>query len=218
MTAAATAQWRENRPTAGLRALRLRELWEYRELILFLALRDFKAKYKQAVFGIGWAIVQPVAGVLVFTIVFRRFAGVPSEGMPYIVFALIGFVVWSYFAASLAAASASLVNNAALVTKVYFPRIAAPIASLLPGLVQIVLGLALVGCLMAVYEITPGIEALLFPVVVLGAVVGVLDAARWCLVDGPSPGADVLASAASALVLLALGFVYFQRTERQFAD
>ena len=275
MSAAATAEWRENRPTAGLRALRLRELWEYRELVLFLALRDFKAKYKQAVFGIGWAILQPVAGVAVFTIVFRRFAGVPSEGMPYIVFALLGFVVWSYFAASLAAASASLVNNAALVTKVYFPRIAAPIAALLPGLVQIVLGLALVGCLMAVYEITPGIEALLFPVVVLGAVVaalgtgllfaalnvkyrdvgnvlglltqlwllaspvaypsslvpegwrwvyalnpmvGVLDAARWCLVDGPSPGADVLASAASALVLLVLGFVYFQRTERQFAD
>ena len=275
MSAAATAEWRENRPTAGLRALRLRELWEYRELVLFLALRDFKAKYKQAVFGIGWAILQPVAGVVVFTIVFRRFAGVPSEGMPYILFALIGFVVWSYFAASLAAASASLVNNAALVTKVYFPRIAAPIAALLPGLVQIVLGLALVGCLMAVYEITPGIEALLFPVVLLGAVVaalgtgllfaalnvkyrdvanvlglltqlwllaspvaypsslvpeswrwvyalnpmvGVLDAARWCLVDGPSPGADVLASAGSALLLLLLGFVYFQRTERQFAD
>jgi lipopolysaccharide transport system permease protein len=275
MGAAATAEWKENRATAGVRALQLGELWEYRELVLFLALRDFKAKYKQAVFGIGWAIVQPVAGVVVFTIVFRRFAGVPSDGIPYIVFALLGFVVWSYFAASLAAASASLVTNAALVTKVYFPRIAAPVAALLPGLVQLALGLMLVVGLMALYGITPGLEAAVFPLVVIGAVVaafgtgllfaalnvkyrdvgnvlglltqlwllaspvaypsslvptdwrwvyalnpmvGVLDTARWSLVGGPAPGADLLASVGSAVVLLAVGLVYFQRTERQFAD
>jgi ABC-type polysaccharide/polyol phosphate export permease len=266
---------KENRPTRGARALQLGELWDYRELVLFLALRDFKAKYKQAVFGVGWAVIQPVAGVVVFTIVFRKFAGVPSEGMPYVVFALLGFVVWSYFSASLGAASSSLVTNAALVTKVYFPRIAAPVAALLPGLVQLGLGLALVVCLMAYYGIAPGLNAVVFPLVVVGAVVvalgtgllfaalnvkyrdvgnvlgllmqllllaspvaypsslvpddwrwvyalnpmvGVLDGARWSLVEGPAPGADLLASAASALVLLAVGLVYFQRTERQFAD
>ena len=275
MAVGATAEWKENRPTGGVRALQLRELWEYRELILFLALRDFKAKYKQAVFGVGWAVIQPVAGVLVFTIVFRHLAGVPSDGIPYVVFALLGFTVWSYFAASLGAASTSLVTNAALVTKVYFPRIAAPVAALIPGLVQLALGLALVVLLMAYYGIAPGPKAALFPAVVLGAIVtalgtgllfaalnvkyrdvgnvlgllmqlwllaspvaypsslvpddwrwvyalnpmvGVLDAARWALVDTPAPGVDVLASGATALVLLALGLVYFQRTERQFAD
>jgi lipopolysaccharide transport system permease protein len=275
MNVAATAQWKENRPAAGLRAGQLRELWDYRELVLFLALRDFKAKYKQAVFGVGWAILQPVAGVVVFTIVFRSFAGVPSDGMPYIVFALLGFVVWSYFSVSLAAASTSLVTNAALVTKVYFPRIAAPIAALLPGLVQLGLGLVLVVFLMAYFGIWPGLNAAAFPLIVVGAVVvalgtgllfaalnvkyrdvanimsllmqlwllaspvgypsslvpeewrwvyalnpmvGVLDAARWSLVDGPAPGVDLLASAGSALVLLVIGLVYFQRTERQFAD
>ncbi len=271
----ATAEWKENRPTRGARALQLGELWEYRELVLFLALRDFKAKYKQAVFGIGWAVIQPIAGVVVFTIVFRHFAGVPSDGIPYVIFALLGFVVWSYFAASLGDASTSLVTNAALVTKVYFPRIAAPVAALLPGLVQLGLGLVLVVCLMAYYGITPGINAAMFPLVVVGAVVvalgtgllfaalnvkyrdvgnvlgllmqlwllaspvaypsslvpddwrwvfalnpmvGVLDAARWSLVDAPAPGLDLLASAGSALVLLAIGLVYFQRAERQFAD
>jgi lipopolysaccharide transport system permease protein len=275
MNVRTTAQWKENRPATGFRTAQLGELWDYRELVLFLALRDFKAKYKQAVFGIGWAVLQPVAGVVVFTIVFRSFAGVPSDGMPYIVFALLGFVVWSYFAASLAAASTSLVTNAALVTKVYFPRIAAPIAALLPGLVQLGLGLALAVCLMAYYGIRPGLNAAAFPLVVVGAVVvalgtgllfaalnvkyrdvanimgllmqlwllaspvgypsslvpdewrwvyalnpmvGVLDAARWSLVDGPAPGADLFASAGSALVLLVVGLVYFQRTERQFAD
>lgn len=275
MAVEATAEWTENRPTSGARALRLGELWDYRELVLFLALRDFKAKYKQAVFGIGWAVIQPVAGVLVFTIVFRELAGVPSDGIPYVVFALLGFVIWSYFAGSLAAASSSLVTNAALVTKIYFPRLAAPVAALLPGLVQLGLGLVLAVCLMAYYGIAPGLKAVIFPLVVVGAIavalgaglffaalnvkyrdvgnvlgllmqlwllaspvaypsslvpdewrwvyalnpmVGVLDAARWSLLDAPSPGADVLASAATALGLLVLGLVYFQRTERQFAD
>jgi lipopolysaccharide transport system permease protein len=271
----ATAEWKENRPTGGFRALRLRELWDYRELVLFLALRDFKAKYKQAVFGVSWAVVQPVAGVLVFTIVFRHLAGVPSDGIPYVIFALLGFTVWSYFAASLGAASTSLVTNAALVTKVYFPRIAAPVAALLPGLVQLGIGLALVVALMAYYGIVPGLNAAFFPLIAVGAIVvalgtgllfaalnvkyrdvgnivgllmqlwllaspvaypsslvpddwrwvyalnpmvGVLDAARWSLVDAPAPGTDVLASGATALVLLVIGVVYFQRTERQFAD
>jgi lipopolysaccharide transport system permease protein len=270
-----TARWTENRPTRGIRARGIKELWAYRELVLFLALRDFKAKYKQAVFGVGWAVIQPVAGVVVFTIVFRNLAGVPSDGLPYVVFALLGFVVWSYFAQSLGAASTSLVTNAALVTKVYFPRAAAPVAAMLPGLVQLGLGLALVVCLMALYGIAPGLEAAVFPLVVLAAVVvalgvgllfaalnvkyrdvgnvvgllmqlwllaspvaypsslvpddwsvvyalnpmvGVLDAARWSLVGAPAPDADVLVSGASALVLLAVGLVYFQRTERQFAD
>jgi ABC-type polysaccharide/polyol phosphate export permease len=271
----ATAQWTENRPTRGIRAGAIRELWESRELVLFLALRDFKAKYKQAVFGVGWAVIQPFAGVIVFTIVFRKLAGVPSDGIPYVVFALLGFVIWSYFAASLTAASGSLVTNAALVTKVYFPRLAAPVAGVLPGLVGLGLGLVLVLVLMAVYGIAPGPEVAALPLVLLGAVTvalgagllfatlnvkyrdvtnvlglltqlwllaspvaypsslvpsswqwvyslnpitGVVDSARWSLLDGPAPGVDLVASVATTLALLGVGLLYFQRTEREFAD
>src|SRR3990170_2944435 len=126
-------RWVENAPTHGGRALRLREAWAYRELVYFLAERDVKARYKQAVFGAGWAVVQPVAGVLVFTLVFNRLAGVSSEGIPYVLFSLVGFLVWLYFSSTLTSTTQSLVGNAALVTKVYFPRLVAPLAALLPG-------------------------------------------------------------------------------------
>jgi ABC-type polysaccharide/polyol phosphate export permease len=273
--AVSTGQWRENRPSAGARALRLPELWSYRELVYFLALRDLKSRYKQAFFGIAWTVVQPVAGVAIFTVVFRRLADVPSEGVPYPVFALLAFVVWSYFAGAFGATSASLVANSALVTKVYFPRLAAPAASLLPGIVHLLVGLALLGGLMALYGVPPSPRAVLLPLCVVwgmaaalgpgllfatlnvkyrdfGAVsgfatqlwllaspvaypsslvpeewqwayalnpmVGVIDTARWAVLDTPAPGAEILLSGAVTVVLLAAGLLYFQRAEREFAD
>lgn len=275
MAVEATERWTENRPSAGARALRLDELWSYRELVLFLALRDIKARYKQALFGIGWSVIQPVAGVLILTLVFRRLAGVPSDGIPYPVFALLGFLLWSYFSASLGNASASLVSNVALVTKVYFARLVTPVAALLPGFINLAIGLVLLVGLMAVYGVAPGWEAVAFPLCFLGAMVvalgaglllatmnvkyrdvgqllgfltqlwflatpvaypsslvgeewrwayalnpmaGVIDAARWSLLDGPAPGAELAVSAAVGLALLGAGLLYFQRTERQFAD
>jgi lipopolysaccharide transport system permease protein len=167
VTAPAAERWTENRPTAGARVLRLSELWEYRELVYFLAVRDLKSRYKQAFFGIGWAVVQPAAAVATFTIVFGRLANVPSEGVAYPVFALVAFLVWSYFAGSLTTASDSLVSNASLVTKVYFPRLAAPLAALMPGLVHIVIGLLLLGVLMGVTGEAPHVRTPLFVLVLL---------------------------------------------------
>src|SRR5918992_183299 len=89
----ATQPWVENRPSAGARTLQLGELWAYRELVFFLALRDIKARYKQAAFGLGWAVFQPIVGVLMLTLVFRRIAGVPSDGIPYPLFALVGYLL-----------------------------------------------------------------------------------------------------------------------------
>jgi lipopolysaccharide transport system permease protein len=275
LTVEATERWTENRPSAGARALRLDELWSYRELVLFLALRDIKARYKQALFGIAWSVVQPIVGVLVLTLVFRRLAGVPSEGIPYPVFALLGFLLWTYFSASLGNASASLVTNVSLVTKVYFARLVTPVASLLPGFVHLAIGLALLAVLMPVYDVVPGWQAIVFPLcllwtmmVALGAglllatlnvkyrdvahvlgfltqlwflaspvaypsslvgdewrwayalnpMAGVIDAARWSLLDASAPGPEILLSVAVSVVLLGAGLLYFQRAERQFAD
>jgi lipopolysaccharide transport system permease protein len=108
-------EWIENRPTHGLRWPDLPELWQHRELAAFLALRELKARYKQAVLGAGWAVLQPLAGVVVFTIVFRRFAKVPSDGIPYPVFAMAGLAVWSYASGSVTKATQILVTNAPLV-------------------------------------------------------------------------------------------------------
>jgi lipopolysaccharide transport system permease protein len=163
LTVEATERWTENRPSAGARALRLDELWSYRELVYFLALRDIKARYKQALFGIAWSVVQPIVGVLVLTLVFRRLAGVPSDGIPYPVFALVGFLLWSYFSASLGNASASLVTNVSLVTKVYFARLVTPVASLLPGLVHLAIGLLLLAVLLPFYDVVPDWHAIVFP-------------------------------------------------------
>jgi len=162
-------QWTENRPTRGRRALDLGELWRYRELVAFLALRDVKVRYKQAVFGGAWAIVQPLTGAVIFTIVFGRLADLPSDGIPYLVFAFAGFSLWSYFAASLNGARASLVNNGSLVTKVYFPRLAAPVASVLPGLLDLAVALVALAAMMAWEGVTPGPALLAAPLVLLGA-------------------------------------------------
>jgi lipopolysaccharide transport system permease protein len=162
--------WVENRPTAGWRSLDWIELWRYRELVVFLALRDIKVRYKQAVFGILWAVLQPLAGMLVFTVVFHKLAHVPSDGVPYILFAFTGMMVWTLFSGGLDAATTSLVSNAALVTKVYFPRVAIPLASVLPRLVDFGVSLLLLTVLLGVERHPPGPQLLLLPVVVVWSV------------------------------------------------
>lgn len=172
-------EWTENRPSARFGGPKLRELWVYRELIGFLALRDIKVRYKQAAFGVLWAIIQPVAGAVVFTIVFRKLADVPSNGIPYILFAFLGFGVWSYVSTSLTAAQDSLVDNAALVTKVYFPRLAAPVASVLPGLMDLGFSLVIFAGLMAWHGEWPGPELLLAPLFLVAMVGVTLGAGLW---------------------------------------
>lgn len=172
-------EWIENRPTRGLRWPDLPELWQHRELAAFLALRELKARYKQAVFGAGWAVLQPLAGVVVFTIVFRRFAKVPSDGIPYPVFALAGLAVWSYASGSVTKATQILVTNAPLVTKVYFPRLIAPVAAVLPGLLDLLLSLLVLAVFAVAYHVHPTWALATLPLWLLLLVATVLGIGLW---------------------------------------
>jgi homopolymeric O-antigen transport system permease protein len=176
----ATREWVENRPSARwLPRLDLRELWAYRELALFLALRDFKLRYKQTAFGVAWAVVQPLVAALVFTIVFGRLAGLPSDGLPYAIFVLAGMVAWSYVSTAVSAASESLVEHRALVTNVYFPRVLAPLAAVLPSLVDMLISLAILAVFMVAYGVAPSGALVLLPLWVVGLVAVALAAGLW---------------------------------------
>ena len=168
---AISAGWIENRPRSGLLRLDVRELWAYRELAAFLALRDIRVRYKQAVLGIGWAVFQPLAGVVVFTIVFQRLADIESDGLPYPVFAFIGLTVWAYTSGAVTKATQSLVSNAALVTKVYFPRLLVPLAAVFPGLIDLTVSLPVLVVLYAVYDVRPGLAVLTLPLWIAAAVI-----------------------------------------------
>lgn len=173
------ARWVENRPSRGWRAVDLRELWSYRELVGFLALRDVRARYKQAVLGTVWTVVQPLAGMTALWLVFRRLIDVPSDGLPYHLFALLGYALWTYVSGAVSSLSGSLLSDAALVTKVYFPRLVVPLAAALPGLVHLAVGLAVLGVLMAADATAPPPAIVLLPIVVLFAVVVAVGAGLW---------------------------------------
>lgn len=164
-------QWVESRPTEGRRALRFDELWGARELVAFLALRDVKVRYKQAAFGGAWAIAQPLAAAAIFTVVFGNLANISSGNIPYLVFAFAGFSIWSYFSVSVTSAQNSLVGNSALITKVYFPRLAVPLASILPGLLDLAVALVVLAGMCVWTGTAPGPEILTFPLFLLQAMV-----------------------------------------------
>jgi lipopolysaccharide transport system permease protein len=144
-------------------SLRLGELWQYRELLYFLVWRDVKVRYKQTVLGAAWAVIQPVTAMIIFSIIFGRFAKIPSNGLPYPVFVYAGLLAWLYFQQSLTQSSASIVGNAQLVTKVYFPRLVIPLASVASPVVDFGIALTVLLALMAWYGIVPGIELLAAP-------------------------------------------------------
>ncbi|HEX6207115.1 MAG TPA: ABC transporter permease [Actinomycetota bacterium] len=166
-------EWIENRPSRGLRLPDLRELWQYRELAYFLALRDLKVRYKQAALGAGWAIFQPVVLTVVFTLVFTRFARVETA-IPYPIFALSGLIAWTYVAGSLTRSTQILVANTPLVTKVYFPRLLAPVASALPGMVDLLLSLLVLAVVMPFYDVRPTWAILTLPLWLAAMLVVVL--------------------------------------------
>ncbi len=172
--------WTENRaPTRWLPRLELGELWRFRELALVLALRDLKVRYKQTVLGLAWAIIQPLVAVAIFTVVFGRLAGLPSDGVPYAVFVYSGLVLWSYFSGALDSVAQSLLQNSDLVTKTYFPALIAPLALALPGLVDLLASLAFVGVMMAVYGVAPGFALVLLPLWIVACFLVVLAAGVW---------------------------------------
>ena len=161
-----TAGWTETRAERPP-LLQWREIWAARELVAFFALRDFRVRYKQAAVGLAWVVVQPLVTVAAFTLAFNRIASVNSYGLPYPVFALAGLLGWTYISQCVSRGSEILVANPALVSKVYFPRLVAPIASLLPPLVDLLVGLGLLAVLCLVYRTAPSLGLLLLPVWVL---------------------------------------------------
>jgi lipopolysaccharide transport system permease protein len=166
-------------PRGRWAALRLRDLWEYRELLYFLAWRDIKVRYKQTALGAAWAILQPVMTMVVFSIFFGRLAKVPSDGIPYPVFAFTALLPWQLFAFALTESSNSLVSNQNLITKVYFPRLVAPMASVLAGLVDFSIAFAVLLVMMAYYGIAPTRAVAVLPLFVLLAVATALGVGLW---------------------------------------
>ena len=254
----------------------LDEIWRYRELVYFLAWRDVKVRYKQAALGAAWAVIQPLATMIVFWIFFSRLAKVPTDGLPPPIFFYVGLVIWTYFSSVVTHAGQSLTSNANLVTKVYFPRVALPAASAIGGLLDLAVSLIIAVVMMAYYGICPGWPLLLAPVFVVGVflftmgtsmllaaltvwyrdvkytlplmvqlwlfatpvaypasfvppwcrpilflnpMAGLVEGFRTCLLKDrwPDPGLTAI-SLTVAIAVFALGWWYFHRTERSFAD
>jgi lipopolysaccharide transport system permease protein len=145
-------------PSRGWVRIGFGELWDYRELMYFLAVREVKVRYKQTAVGVAWAVMQPLFTMLVFSVFFGRLGKMPSEGIPYPLFSLSALIPWSFFAAGLGQSSNSLVGNANLITKVYFPRLVIPISSVLSGLLDFVLGFALLLIFMSAMGFFPNLH------------------------------------------------------------
>src|SRR3989449_7169523 len=143
------------RPRKGWAALNLRDLWVHRELLYSLTWRDVKVRYKQTTLGAAWAIIQPLFTMLIFTFFFGRLANIPSGGIPYPLFFYTTLVAWTYFASTLGQAGNSLVSNAPLITKIYFPRILLPASSALSGLLDFGVGSSFLVAMMLYYRIAP---------------------------------------------------------------
>ena len=166
-------------PSHGWISLRLNELWEYRELVYFLTWRDVSVRYKQTALGISWAIIQPFFTMVVFSLFFGRLAQVPSDGIPYPIFSYAALVPWTFFANGLIQASNSLVGSANLIKKVYFPRLAIPIATVLSGVIDFLLAFVVLLAMMLFYGVVPTINVLWFPLLLLLALVTSLGTGLW---------------------------------------
>lgn len=167
-------------PSRGFLKLNLRDLWEYRELLYFLVWRDIKVRYKRTVLGAAWAVIQPALTMAVFSVFFGRLAKVPSDGIPYPVFAFAALVPWQLFAYSLTESANSLVSNQNLISKVYFPRLVVPISAVLAGMADFGISFLVLLGLMAWYGIVPSPAAVvLLPLFVLLAVTTALAVGLW---------------------------------------
>jgi len=176
-----TEQWSTCQARGGLASLELSELWKYRELVYFLTWRDVLVRYKQAVLGIAWTVLQPLLTMVVFTLVFNRGLGVqsPVPGVPYAVFCFSGLLPWQFFAGGLTRASGSLVTNANLLSKVYFPRVAMPLASVLAGLVDLGISLVVLLVLMGAYRVAPSWHIVFVPLFAALALATTLAVCLW---------------------------------------
>ena len=159
--------------------LKLREIWEYRELLYFLIWRDIKVRYKQTALGAAWAVIQPLMTMVVFSLFFGHLGKIPSDGVPYPIFSFAALVPWTFFANGLGQSSNSIVGNSHLITKVYFPRLVVPLASVLPGVVDFALAFVILLGMMLFYGIVPGLAILSLPLFLLLALTTALGVGMW---------------------------------------
>ena len=169
------------KPTKGLAALNLRDLWIYRELIYFMIWREIKVRYKQTMLGAAWAIIQPVLTMIVFTFLFGRIAKLPTDGnIPYPIFSYTALLPWGLFVAALNQASRSLTSNQNMVSKIYFPRLVLPLASVLSGLIDFIIAFVILIGLMIYYHIAPSINVLwALPLFLVLTIITALGVALW---------------------------------------
>ena len=169
------------KPSTGLAALNLRDLWLYRELVYFMIWREIKVRYKQTMLGAAWAIIQPVLTMIVFTFLFGRIAKLPTDGnVPYPIFSYTALLPWGLFVAALNQASRSLTSNQNMVSKIYFPRLVLPLASVLSGLIDFVIAFVILIGLMIYYHIAPSINVIwALPLFLLLTIITALGVALW---------------------------------------
>lgn len=166
-------------PPSGLDSLEVAALWEHRELLYFLVWRDIKVRYKQSFIGAGWAIFQPAMTMAIFTVIFGNFAKIPSDGLPYAVFAYAALLPWTYFSSALSRSGTGLVSNANLITKVYFPRLIIPLAGVIAPAVDFLFAFLLLLGLMAWFGIAPTWGILALPLFFLLAMITALAIGLW---------------------------------------
>jgi lipopolysaccharide transport system permease protein len=263
-------------PRRGWFDLDLRSIFAYRELLYFLVWRDVKVRYKQAAIGVAWVVLQPLLTMLLFAVIFGRFAGIPSDNVPYPLFAFTALLPWTYFQQAISRSGTSLVSNSTLISKVYFPRLLIPLSGVLSPLIDFMISFVVLLGMMAWYRVTPTTGVLALPIFLLLAVMtavavslylsalnvqyrdvehtipflvqfwmyaspvvysikivpqkwrllyslnpmaGTIEGFRWALLGNEHPDFVVMAmSAATVVVLLIAGLVFFRRMERTFAD
>lgn len=167
------------KPSTGLAALNLADLWTYRELVLFMIWRDLKVRYKQTFLGAAWAVIQPVLTMLVFNFVFGTVAKVPTDGVPYPIFSYTALLPWGLFTTALNTASRSLTANQNMITKIYFPRLVLPLASVLGGVVDFGIAFLILIVMLFYYRVTPTAAVWTLPLFLLLALMTALGTALW---------------------------------------
>ena len=167
------------KPSKGWVSINFKELWAYRELLFFFTWRDIKIRYKQTVLGAAWAVIQPFMTMIVFSLFFGRLAKIPSDGIPYPIFSYAALVPWAFFATRLNMASNSLVTGANIIKKIYFPRLALPVATVLAGVVDFILAFLILIVMMLYYGIVPTGNIVWLPLFLLLIVITSLGASLW---------------------------------------
>jgi lipopolysaccharide transport system permease protein len=166
-------------PRRGFIPVNFRELWQFRELLYFLAWRDVKVRYKQTAIGIIWAVLQPVLTMMVFTVLFGRFAKMPSDGVPYPIFVYIGLLPWQYFALVLGQSTNSVVSGSQMITKIYFPRLIMPASTAIAALLDLFIASVILGGMMVYYGVGVSVGTLLVPALVLLTMVNAVGFGLW---------------------------------------